>query len=149
MPNDLIRACRRSNSDRSGPGYRTTTWSTPHCAASVRLSSDNGVSTDASFIVRVTNRRGRSEDDQAASLLAGGERPERLVGLVDVVPLRDELRDLDPPCHRQLDQFREGDQRVARAVARTHDAALAPHEQPWIDRERGAGLREAEHDLDA
>src|SRR3954452_1146216 len=88
----------------------------------------------------------RVKDDDRAGILAGRERPVSLVDLGELVPRGDELVDLEPAGHVQLDQLGEVRRRPGRAVTRSDQADLLPHEPVPAGVDHVAVAHHAEHD---
>src|SRR5262245_23610443 len=81
----------------------------------------------------------RSEDDHAAGQLAGGERTEGLVGLLQRVAMADELVDPQPSRLVERDQAGQVLADARAAIAAAPDHALTGHERSRIHRHGRTG----------
>src|SRR5439155_16978465 len=82
--------------------------------------------------------RGPLKHDDAAGQLAGGERAECLVGLVEPVAAVDQLVDLPLAGLVERGQPWEILARARAAVGAAADHALGRHDRPHVERHRGA-----------
>src|SRR5687767_13076318 len=93
-----------------------------------------------------TSSRIGSEDDEAARQLAGGERAEGLVGLVEPVAPVDELVDAQPAGQVEAHEGRQILARARAAIGGAADLALRRHHRAHVERDGRAGFRHADED---
>src|SRR5579885_3430811 len=121
----------------------------PHRRRSWRWAVERGLSR-ARCVFRENTPRMQEpvslEDDQTARVLAGGQRPERLVRLVHTVAPGDQLVDLELPRHVKVDHPREVVEDRGRAVGRADQAPLGADQRARVDLDGGAVLGEADDD---